>query len=261
MFETVAPETFTTRSRRLMYETLPLSLAVHGLAIAAGVGAAVWNVGFPEASPRVSVAYSLIRIPDPPPPPLPPRAAPQPAPAKTVAAPPPPKVMLFAQELAPVIIPEKIQPVEIPPPPEPPVPQPAVAEAATGVPNGSSAGSVAGDLAGKLHGTPGGIIFPDGRLHIDRDEKLPMDPVEQDFPHYPHEAQKKGLEDQVVVRYVIGTDGRVKELEIIDHAKEKMFDDAALEAIRHWRFHPMVKDGKRIEVVHELAVNFQLVGH
>lgn len=244
-----------------MYETLPLSLAVHALAIAAGIAAAVWNVGFPEASPRVSVAYSLIKIPDPPPPPLPPRAAPQPA-SRKAAPPPPPKVLLFAQELAPVIIPEKIQPVEVPPPPEPVIAPPAVAAGPpAGVPNGASAGSMAGDLAGKLHGTPGGIIFPDGRLHVDRDEKLPMDPVEQEYPHYPHDAMKKGLEDQVIVRYVIGTDGRVKEVEIIDHAKEPMFDEAAVEAIRHWRFKPMVKDGKRVEVVHELAVNFQLVGH
>lgn len=257
MFETVAPETFAARSRRLSYETLPLSLALHALAIAAGVTATIWNVGFPEASPRVSVAYSLNKIPDPPPPPLPPRA---PAPQKAVA-PPPPRPILFAQELAPVVIPETIQPVELPPLPEPVIPQPVAPAAGAGDPKGSTAGNLAGDLAGKLRGTPGGIIFPDGRLHVDRDDKLPMEPIAQEYPHYPREAQKQGLEDQVVVRYVIGTDGRVKELEIIDHAKEKMFDDAALDAIRRWRFRPMVKDGKRVEVVHELAVNFQLVGH
>ena len=89
--------------------------------------------------------------------------------------------------------------------------------------------------------------------------KLPMESVEQEYPHYPAEAQKKHLEDQVIVRYVIGTNGRVKEVEIIDHAKEKMFDDAALEAVSRWRFRPFRKDGKPIEVVHELAINFQIV--
>ena len=245
-----------------MYETLPLSLAIHGLAVAAGILAAIWNVGFPEASPRVSVAYSLTRIPDPPPPPLPPKApAPQEAPQKAQAPPPPPKPILFAQELAPVVIPEKVQPVSLPPVPEPVAPAPVPTTTGAGDPNGSVAGQIAGDLAGKLHGTPGGIMFPDGRLHVDRDEKLPMEAVDQEYPHYPREAQKQGLEDQVVVRYIIGTDGRVKDVEIIDHAKEKVFDDAALDAIRRWRFHPMVKDGKRVEVVHELAINFQLVGH
>lgn len=260
MFETVAPETFQTRSRRLYYETLPLSLALHAIVIAIGIAAAVWNVAFPETSPRVSVAYSLIKIPDPPPPPQ----APAPKPAAPVAheikapvATPPP--VTLAPDAAPTVIPDRI-PVVIEPPPMPAPHLVALEIPATSTNGaGTSATNVAGDLAGKLHGTPGGIIFPDGRLHIDRDEKLPMDPVEQQYPHCPHEMQKKGIEDQVVVRYLIGTDGRVKDVDIIDHAKDPSFDDAAVDAIRKWRFHPMIKDGKRIEVVHELAINFQLV--
>ncbi len=50
MFETVVPETFQTRSRKLAYETLPLSIALHAAAVAAAVVATVWNVGFPDAS-------------------------------------------------------------------------------------------------------------------------------------------------------------------------------------------------------------------
>jgi protein TonB len=62
-----------------------------------------------------------------------------------------------------------------------------------------------------------------------------------------------------VVRYVIGTNGRVTDVEIISHAREPMFDQAAVEAIRRWRFRPMIKDGKKVEVMHELAVNFEIV--
>ena len=86
-----------------------------------------------------------------------------------------------------------------------------------------------------------------------------METVEQEFPHYPPEAQKKHLEDQVVVRYIIGTNGRVKDVQILDHAKEKMFDDSALEAVRRWKFRPLIKDGKAVEVVHDLAINFEIV--
>src|SRR6185503_10780727 len=93
MFETVVPETFHSKSRRLAYETLPLSIAIHAAAIAAGIVATVWNVGFPDASPRISVAYSLTRIPDPPPPPPPlPKAPVHQEPVKT--APPPPALKL-----------------------------------------------------------------------------------------------------------------------------------------------------------------------
>ena len=62
----------------------------------------------------------------------------------------------------------------------------------------------------------------------------------------------------MLVRYIIGKDGRVKMVEILAHAQYKKFDDAAMKAIRFWRFRPMIKDGQPVEVVHELTVNFKL---
>lgn len=256
MFETVVPETFETRSKRLFYETLPVSIGLHVVGFSLAAAATLWNVVFPTESPRVSVTYSLTRVPDPPPPPPPPRAEPRPVPIKT----PPPPPLPIAQIVAPTVIPETI-PEVIPPPPEPPPPVVAapvvVAEA---VPGGSADGVIGGELAGKVFGIKGGIAFgADGRVHVERDEKLPMASVEQVYPRYPAEAQKKRMEGTVIVRYVIGTNGRVKEVEVIDPGPDKMFDEAAVEAIRLWRFRPFVKDGKRVEVVHELAVNFELV--
>lgn len=256
MFETVAPEAFQPRSRRLMYETLPLSIAIHAIGIGAAIAATLWTVAFPQESPRVSVAYSLTQVPDPPPPLPPPKAAePRVEPAKPT--PPPPVPVKLSEIVAPTVIPDLIP--EVVPPPEPVPIVPATDTAPAGDPNGSTDG-VLGEIAGRVHGIKGGVVFAeDGKLHVDRDEKLPLESVEQEYPSYPSEGQKKRLEDHVIVRYTIGTNGRVKEVEIIDHAKEKMFDDAAVEAIRRWRFRPYKKDGKAIEVVHELAVNFEIV--
>lgn len=260
MFETVAPETFHTRSKKLSYETLPVSVAVHGLAIASAVVAALWNVTFPEASPRVSVAYSLTHVPDPPPPPPPP---PQPkAAAPRVETPkpaPPPPPILLGQITAPTVIPDRI-PEVVEPPPADPTPPPAVTETGAGDPHGSKEGQLGGEIGGKIGGKAGGVAFPDdGRMHIALGENLPLKSVEQEYPRYPDEARKKRLEDQVVVRYIIGTDGRVKDVQILDHAKEKMFDEAAVDAIRKWRFRPMIKEGKAVEVEHDLAVNFEMI--
>ena len=36
-------------------------------------------------------------------------------------------------------------------------------------------------------------------------------------------------------------------------------DDAAVQAIRHWRFRPMIAESVTVEVVHELTVRFRLV--
>ena len=261
MFETVATERFHDRRKRLLsYETLPVSIGVHAAAVAAVVVATVWTVSFPEASPRVTVPYSLTRVPDPPPPPPPPpkAAVKQPEPVKQL--PPPPPVKL-AQVVAPTLIPDRIPDVIEPIPLPPEIPMPVTNTAPpVGDPGGDVNGVIGGDIAGKIHGKAGGIPWPDdGRVHIARDEKLPMESVEQEYPHYPDEARNKRLEDQVVVRYVIGTNGRVNDVEIISHAKDKMFDDAAVEAIKHWRFRPMIKDGKKVEVMHELAVNFEIV--
>src|SRR5438445_2640920 len=197
MFETVVPETFESRSRRIFYETLPVSLAVHAIAVGGMVTAALWNVAFPTMSPRVSVAYNLTRIPEPPPPPPPPpKEVPK---AQIVHLAPPPPPLPLGRIVAPTVIPDRIPDVQ-PPPPEPP---PPVTTTAAGVPNGSPEGELGGDIAGKVHGKVGGIAFPDdGRVHIERNEKLPMESIEQEYPRYPAEAQKKRLEDQVIVRYV-----------------------------------------------------------
>ncbi len=102
MFETVAPETFAPRSRRIFYETLPLSIAFHGLVIATAVIVAAWNVVFPAHTPRLSQAYSLASLPDPtpPPPPLSP-AAPNAGELPKLPSPPEPIV-------APTLIPDTI---------------------------------------------------------------------------------------------------------------------------------------------------------
>ena len=256
MFETVVPETFQTKSRRVFYETLPLSLGLHALAIGAAVIIASWNIVFPSHSPRLTSMYSLATIPDPPPPPLPPAG--QPAPKQAEAPKPAPPL---AEIVAPTVIPDQIPQIPDPPPPTlqlAPAPEPVL----PGVPGGSDEGKIGGDLRGDVHGITGGVSFPDdGRVHISLNESLPLLPLSQEYPPYPDEAKKKQLEDQVIVRYVIGKNGRVNDVQILDHARDPMFDKVTVEAIKQWRFRPMIKDGKPVEVVHDLAVNFELIRH
>ena len=72
-------------------------------------------------------------------------------------------------------------------------------------------------------------------------------------------VRKKRLEDRVVVRYTIGTNGRVTDIAILEHAREPMFDQETVETIKAWRFRPLTLDGKKAEVVHEVEVNFQFI--
>lgn len=255
MFETVVPETREVRSKRLLYETLPLSIALHVIALA-GLGVtALWNIGVPTDSPRLVRAYSLVSIPDPPPPPPPPRAR-QPAP-KRAEVPPTPPEKIVAPTVIPDTIPQLPDPVPVAEVASPPAP---VAAPDPGIPGGAD-GKITGEVGGKLHGVANQFFPQDGRVHIERNQSLPLKAVEQEYPAYPDKAKKAQLEDQVIVRYIIGKKGQVIDVQIIDHAKDPMFDDATVEAIRKWRFRPMMQDGKAVEVVHELAVNFELIRH
>ncbi len=248
MFETVVPETVVRRSRRVLYETLPVSLAVHAMAVGGMLISSVWNVAFPSQSPRIILAYSLTRIPDPPPPPPPPPAAQPAAPVKTQVLPKPSPPPQISSIVAPTVIPDFIPlAVEAPPPaPPPPVEAPLVAEEAPrAVPHGDAKGVAGGDLLGKKFGAPGGIVFAeDGKVHVDRHLKLPLKVLDQEFPAYPEAARKERLEDTCVIRYTIGVNGRVIDLAVTEHAKHEMFETASLDVIRRWRFRPMMVNGK-----------------
>src|SRR3954447_11193226 len=273
MFETVAPEAFVPRTRRVFYETLPVSIAVHLAVAAAAVANMIWNVVLPTQSPKMIVAYNLTQVPDPPPPPPPPRKPePKPSPKVPKAAPPPP--LAAAQIVAPTVIPDAIPEVEpparaappgaapparlpAPRPAPPPVAVPAVADAA-GAPSGMPDGQIGG--TGKTIGTDGGITFgEDGRVHVDRNVKLPLREVDHEFPHYPDAAKKKHLEGTCVVRYTVGKNGRIIDIAILNHAIDPMFDEETLNTIRSWRYRPMMMNGKPVEVVHEVEVNYQYV--
>jgi protein TonB len=259
MFETVAPDAFLKRSRRVFYQTLPLSLTLHS-AVIIGIGAVLLNhLDFPTQSPPVVRSYILTELPPPPPPPPEaPKVVPKPpsTPARQV----PQKVLEMAKMLAPTVIPDKIPDVvDNTPPPEGPIDMNAIAKI-TGV----------GDVAegpGSSEGVVGGVGMPppppakpaDGRLHVDRGKALPMKAIRQEYPVYPDEARLRGYEDNLTIRYVIGKDGRVKDITVLDKPYRQIFEETVIKYVKQWRFSPYVnEDGQAEEVVHEVQFNFQV---
>jgi protein TonB len=257
MFETVVPQTFGRRSRRLFYETLPVSIGLHAAVAGALLANMVWHVAFPMQSPKLVRSYSLVSLPEPPPPP------PPPAPPKAVQ-PVNPAPVVTHEDVAPTIIPDAVPVV----PNEPPQVASAVTNGVEGgveggIPGGVSDGVAGGDVGGVKGGIIGGVGDgppppPPDVVIIQRDRPLPMYPLSQTYPQYPEKARLNNWEDSLVVRYVIGKDGRVKEVTVISHAGREMFELAAVRAIQHWRFRPMIRDGEKKEVIHELTVNFRL---
>ncbi len=259
MFETVAPEAFQTRSKSIFVRTLPASLAVHLMAIAAVMAARVWNVEFPSQSPKVSVAYSLTQIPDPPPPPPPPPKPVEikPRPLRELA--PPPPLLAPTQIVAPTIIPEII-PEVLPPQPAPP-PPPVAAPVAVAVKGASPNGVVGGKPGGtgRALGGEGITLGDDGRVYVDRKVKVPMKELAHEYPHYPETAKKAKLEGSCLVRYTIGKNGRIEEITFLKKSEYPIFDEETLKTVQSWRYQPMTVDGKPVEVVHEIEVNYEYV--
>jgi TonB family protein len=75
---------------------------------------------------------------------------------------------------------------------------------------------------------------------------------------YPVEAQDKKVEGYVRVAYDVSLDGSVTNVRVVDSNPPGVFDEAALAAVRSWRFHPAISNDK--PVVKELVsrVNFKL---
>jgi periplasmic protein TonB len=259
MFETVAPEKFAPRSRKLFYETLPVSIALHALAGLAIAATTLWSVEFPDQSPPLMALYSLTSAPTPPPPPPPPPAAKRVVTQQV-------KQIVKMPDVAPTFIPEEI-PTVVATSSEPVQDIGPVAEGVEGgIEGGVEGGVVGGEIGGVEGGSVGGVVggtvgatlAPPDTVVVKRDAPLPMAPMSMVFPKYPDEARIRGREDVVVVRYIIGKNGRVREVIVLDHPEHAEFETVTVKAIRNWRFKPHKVNGVAQEVIHELTVFFKL---
>ncbi|MFP5246736.1 MAG: energy transducer TonB [Thermoanaerobaculia bacterium] len=257
MFETVAPETFVPRSRKIFYETLPLSIAVHAAAAVAIVVVGAWKVQFPTHTPKLLALYRLEEAPTPPPPPPPPAAAPKRVPVQQAP-------VAKMPDVAPTVIPDFIPLVPLKEAPLPEVPlvtDGVVGGIEGGIEGGVAGGTLDGVEGGEVGGMDGGIVgsvAPPDTVIVKRDMPLPTAPMSMVFPKYPEEARVRGWEDVVIVRYIIGKDGRVREVIVLDRPQREIFEKVTLKAIKNWRFRPHKKDGVAQEVIHELTIYFKL---
>jgi periplasmic protein TonB len=77
------------------------------------------------------------------------------------------------------------------------------------------------------------------------------------LPVYPEEAQRAGLEGLVVLKVEIDEQGRVGRIEVL-RSLGHGFDEAAVTAVRQWRFRPATRYGKPIKVFHVIPFDFRL---
>jgi len=66
-------------------------------------------------------------------------------------------------------------------------------------------------------------------------------------PDYPMQARQRGQEGWVVVEFTISTAGTVKDAEVVASEPGTVFDRAAVQAVRKWKYNPKVVSGKPVE--------------
>jgi protein TonB len=210
--------------------TVPVSLAAHVLAVAAIV---VVPLLASDALPALHSSLTVSMVtPVVPPPPPPPRVRP---PADTPVA--------TNVNAAPIDVPTGFakEPEYVP------------------VESGPDIGLLTGDVSSATDLTPPpvvaveqpppAIVRPGGKIQ-------PPAKVHDVAPIYPAIAQAAGVQGIVIIEATIGVDGDVVDARVL--RSKPLLDQAALQAVRQWRYTPTRLNGSPVAVVMTVTVNFQL---
>jgi protein TonB len=223
------PRVDTLRLRRLFVGSIVGSITVTAslaFVILSSTGAAA-QVEEDDGPIEVQLAKEAEPEPPPPPPPPPPTEKPKVATPKPRIASPltvpddkpeekdptPAQTTAEVEEEEPAAAPAVATTVAPPPPPPPPKPR---------------------------------VVVKKGPVRLTEDMPKPVQTVMK-TPEYPSSAKLAGIEGVVIVKYVVGEDGSVKDAKVLKGPPE--LTDACLAAVRTWRFQPMVVDGAAISFV------------
>ncbi len=204
---------------------------------------------YTEALPKTMLTTLLVAPPPPPPPPPPPAATPVKV-VKPVA-----RLMQAGKLMAPRAIPKEVNIIkeqEMPP-------DMSAVGVVGGVPGGVPGGQAGGVLGGIIGGVGSNLPPPPKeapkRIRVGgqvQTAKL----VNKVTPVYPPLAKQARIQGTVRLQAVIAKDGSVVELQVL--SGHPLLVQAALDAVRQWRYHPTLLNGEPVEVVTTVDVIFTL---
>jgi protein TonB len=201
---------------------------------------------YTEALPKTMMATMLTAPPPPPPPPPPPVAA------QVVHVRPQVHLMDAGKLMAPKVIPKEVKIIK-----EDAEPDMGSVGAVGGVPGGVAGGSMGGVLGGVIGGMgtappkpkPTGPIRVGGNVQAARI-------VNRVQPVYPPLARQTRISGTVRLHAIISKDGTIQQLEVI--SGHPLLQQAALDAVRQWRYQPTLLNGEPVEVDTTIDVIFSL---
>ena len=174
-----------------------------------------------------------------------------------------------------------VEPVRLPPPPRPPqervyedrndtkrVPRPRLRRAApTLIPVRANLnlelvlGDVRGDFALDFDIAAPDLVRDLGNMVFELAQvDEPPRPLVRLQPIYPPAARIREIQGEVEVEFVVNADGTTAGLEVVSALPGDVFVNAALRAIRLWRFQPGTRNGEPVAVRVRQKVSFRIQG-
>ena len=237
MFDTNLIASHPGREVKGKLATLPVALAIHVLALGSVMVGQLWAVdNVPD--PALTVRFVEFHPPMPPPPP-------------------PPKGNGPGTDTNPPPMSSPVQPPEVPS-----VPAKAGTPDAGGAPDGVP-GGVPG---GSPDGVPGGVPREPERSGVEPERVYRLDPavsppvaIARPAPPYPELARRLRREGAVMLEAIIDASGKVVDARVLTDPGFGV-SEAALAAVRTWRYQPATLDGRPVSVYLTVTVTFRLHG-
>jgi protein TonB len=200
---------------------------------------------FTEALPKAQLMMSLVAPPPPPPPPPPPAAVHVVKQVQTD--------IVNGQLRTPTKIPKKVEIIK-----EEEAPPPSMGVVG-GVPGGVPGGQMNGVIGGIISNAPMAVpkVATPQRVRVSAGVTQGM-VLHKVQPTYPPLARTARVQGSVILAAVIGKDGTIQNLHVI--SGHPLLTQAALDAVRQWRYRPYILNGEPVEVDTQVTVNFTLSG-
>jgi len=77
-------------------------------------------------------------------------------------------------------------------------------------------------------------------------------------PDYPPSALAQRTTGSVMLEFTVDTRGETRDIHVLESAPPGVFDQAAINAVKHWRYAPMLVDGGAVEVPVKTRMRFEL---
>jgi TonB family protein len=75
-------------------------------------------------------------------------------------------------------------------------------------------------------------------------------------PQFPSAAREKGIDGWVDLQFLVGTDGAVSDVAVVGAQPVGIFEQAAQDAVRHWRYQAVMRDGQQVSQRARVRVRF-----